>query len=164
MQWVKAAIVGAAGSLVMFGVMMVAIHGIGVAPFNTPPSAAFLVKLGLPAKPLALIVHFGYGIFWSLVFVALFRSQMSIARGLGLAGALWLVMMVLYSPIIGWGVAGFGAVARAATDPLYLGSPVKYVLATALLHVIYGLIVGWLNPLWINRGAGQRSDQPAPAA
>ena len=149
MQWIKAGAVGALGSLLMFVVMMAGIHGAGIAPFNMPPSAAFLERLGLNAGPLPLVAHFGYGIFWSVVFVALFGERGGIRRGLALAGALWLIMMLIYSPLIGWGVFGFGAVERAADHALYLGSPVKYVVATALLHALYGLVIGWLNPLWL---------------
>jgi len=37
----------------------------------------------------------------------------NIAKGLGLAGVLWLIMMLVYSPIIGWGVFGFGGPGHA---------------------------------------------------
>lgn len=40
MKWLKAATVGALGSLVMFLLLMLGIHGTGIAPFNLPPSAA----------------------------------------------------------------------------------------------------------------------------
>ena len=151
MYWLKAALIGALGSLVMFIIMMAAIHGAGVAPFNIPPSAAFLERLGLNVGPLPLLAHFGYGAFWSIVFASLFKKQMNVWRGLGLAAALWLFMMIAYSPIIGWGVFGFGATERAAEHALHLGSPVKYVIATAVLHAVYGLVIGLLNPLWLHR-------------
>jgi len=160
MKWFKAGVIGAIGSLIMFVLMMVAIHGAGVAPFNLAPSAAFMKTLGLPAKPLALIAHFGYGIVWSIVFVALFEHRLTIARGLGLAGVLWLGMMVIYSPIIGWGVFGFG---DTATGELALGNPVKYVVATAVLHAIYGLTIGWGNARWLGRPAGEAGGQVATA-
>jgi hypothetical protein len=66
MQYLKAALVGIVGSLVMFLIMMIGIHGTGIAPFNIPPSAAILVKLGLPVQSLVLLVHFGYGAFGPL--------------------------------------------------------------------------------------------------
>lgn len=159
MRWIKAATIGALGSLVMFVLIMFGIHGAGIAPFNLPPSAAFLEKLGLNAGPLPLLVHFGYGATWSLVLVALYRRDTDLGKGLGLATALWLVMMVAYSPLIGWGVFGFGAAGHqlSPTDPLYLGSPVKYVAATFVLHLIYGSIIGGLNPAWISFEASEHS-------
>ncbi len=150
-KWVKAGLVGAGGSLVMALVMFPAIQA-GVAPFNLPPSAALLERLGLNVGPLALVAHFGYGIFWSIVFVALFGERADVKRALGLAATLWLILMVIYSPAIGWGVFGFGAADRAADHPLHLGSPIKYAVATLLLHAVYGLVIGTLNPAWATRG------------
>jgi hypothetical protein len=150
MKWLKAGVVGALGSLVMFLIITLTLQT-GLAPFNTPPSAAFLAKLNIPAQPLGLVVHFLYGIVWSVILVALFRERTHIGNGLGLAAVLWLIMMVVYSPIIGWGFFGVGGSGHelAADHPLWIGSPVKYIVASALLHVVYGLIIGWLNPVWI---------------
>jgi len=157
MQWLKAAIIGALAALVMFLLMFAAIQS-GMAPFNVPPSAAFLVKLGLPAMPLALIVHFGYGIVWSIILVAVFKHRTSIGRGIGLAMALWLIMMLIYSPIIGWGLFGAADTSNLPAK-LQLGSTVKYIVASLVLHLIYGGIIGWLNPVWIYRGSARRADQ-----
>ncbi|MDE2291602.1 MAG: hypothetical protein KGL53_05920 [Elusimicrobia bacterium] len=147
MRMFKAALAGAAGSLLMFLLMMVGIKGLHVAPFNVPPSAAFLIKLGITAKPLALLVHFGYGMFWSAVLVAIFGERTDIPKALGLAGSLWLFMMIVYSPLIGWGVFGVGGAGHLLPpgSPLHLGPAPKYIVATLLLHVVYGLTIGWLD-------------------
>mgnify|MGYP006295375231 CR=1 FL=1 len=42
MKWVHAAVAGLIGSLVLFVVMIPGVHVTGMAPFNMPPSAAFL--------------------------------------------------------------------------------------------------------------------------
>ncbi|MDZ7690153.1 MAG: hypothetical protein U5K69_03180 [Balneolaceae bacterium] len=150
-HWTKAGIVGLVGSLIMFLFMMLGIHGTGIAPFNIPPSAAFLTKLGLAAGPLPLIVHFGYGAFWSILLVYLFKNKTDLGRGIGLALAAWLIMMLIYSPIIGWGVFGFGtAHTLAPSDPLYLEAGPKYLIMTLALHLIFGAVIGWLNPKWID--------------
>ena len=151
MKWLKSILVGVLGSLVMFLLMMIGIHGTGIAPFNLPPSAAFLEQLGLNTGPLPLLVHFGYGATWSLVLVALYGANTTVRRGVSLAAGLWLLMMLVHSPLIGWGVFGVGGPGHdlSPSDPLHLGSPVKYVVATFLLHVIYGTIIGGLNPAWI---------------
>lgn len=149
MKWLKAGLVGALGSLVMALIMFPAI-AMGVAPFNQPPSAAFLDSIGMKVGPLPLIVHFGYGIFWSIVFVALFAEKANLARGVALALTLWLLMMILYSPMIGWGPFGFGdAGTLPEDDPLYLAPGPKYLVATFVLHLVYGAVIGWLNPLWV---------------
>lgn len=159
MKWLKSAVIGALGSLVMFLLIMVGIHGTGIAPFNLPPSAAFLEQLGLNTGPLPLVVHFGYGATWSVVLVALYGAGTSVKRGVFLAVGLWLFMMLAYSPLIGWGVFGIGGSGHTlpASDPLYLGSPVKYVVATLLLHLIYGAIIGGLNPVWIQFGPSKHA-------
>lgn len=150
MKWLKAALIGALGSLVMFVVLFLGIHVTGMAPFNVPPSAAFLETLGLNVGPLPLVVHFGYGATWSIVLVGLYGAAVNAKRGIGLALALWGFMMIVYSPIIGWGFFGFGG-PNHGLDPshaLYLGSGVKYVGATLVLHLIYGGIIGWGNATW----------------
>ncbi len=150
-SWTKAGIVGLIGSLIMFLLMMLGIHGTGIAPFNIPPSAAFFTKLGIAVGPLPLLVHFGYGAFWSILLVYLFKQQTDITKGLGIAIAAWLIMMLIYSPIIGWGVFGFGdGHMLDPSNPLYLEGGPKYLISTLILHLIFGLVIGWLNPKWID--------------
>lgn len=147
MKWVKSALVGAAGSLVMVAIMMPLI-GSDVAPFRIPPSAAALKSMGFPTQPLALIVHFGYGMVGSVILVACFGKRTDIPKGLGLAGILWLIMMLIHSPIIGWGFFGT-ADTSGLPEALQLGSTVQYIVSTFLLHGVYGLVIGGLNPRWI---------------
>lgn len=152
MKWIQAALIGALGSLLMFILMMTSIHGLQAAPFNQPPSAAFLDMLGMKIGPLPLLVHFGYGIFWSLALVGVFQERTTLMKGLGLATALWLFMMLVYSPLIGWGVFGIGGSGHQLnpSDPLYIGSSMKYIIATFVLHLIYGATIGGLNAWLIN--------------
>lgn len=123
------------------------------------PLRGFLETIGLNVGPLPLLVHFGYGATWSLVLVVLYGRDASIGKGIGLALVLWLIMMVAYAPIMGWGLFGFGGTGHelAPTNPLYLGSPVKYVGATLVLHLIYGTIIGGLNSAWIPSGASEQT-------
>ncbi len=150
MKWLKAALVGAFGSLVMFAIMFVGIHVTGIAPFNQPPSAAFLTQMGWNVGPLPLLVHFGYGTFWSVALWAWKKDAVSTSTGVGVALGLWAMMMIVLSPLIGWGVFGASAGAQSLTTdhPLYLGSSVKYVGLTLVLHLIYGSIIGAGNAVW----------------
>jgi len=146
----KASTAGFFAALLMFALMYVGINVTGLAPFQIPPSAALYVQvLGLnvyTAEILGLITHFLYGIFWSIVLLAIFWDRTSVGKGVGLSLGLWLLMMLVHSPIIGWGFFGFGA---EATDVLALGSASKYILATLILHLIYGVIIGWINSNWV---------------
>jgi len=147
-NYVKAGVAGLLGSLVMFILMQIGL-ATGMAPFNLPPSAAFLVSIGLPAKPLALIGHFLYGAFWSIVLLGVTKDNVTIGKGTLLAVILWLIMMLIISPIIGWGVFGFGDAGEMAKDAkLYLAPGPKYLIATLVLHIVYGLIVGGVNKAW----------------
>jgi len=157
MNLVKAAIVGLVASLLMFLLIQMSIHsrfsGLMAlhAAFNTPPSAAFLLSLGLPAKPLALILHFLYGAAGSIILVTIYKNRVNTVRGIGFGMILWLIMMLVYSPIIGWGFFGFGdSVASLPSDePLALGAPLKYIMVTLFVHLIYGIVIGWTNKRWL---------------
>lgn len=151
MQWFKAGIIGLIGSLIIFGIMLLGIKVTSMAPFNMPPSAAFLKSLGFPVQPLALIVHFVYGAIWAIVLWALFGARTNLWSGLGLAVIVqWLLLMQLvYSPIIGWGMFGLQAGVLPADAPLALNSTMKYLAMTLVLHIVYGALNGWLIPKWI---------------
>lgn len=152
MKWLKAAGVGALGSLAMLPLILGGI-GSGIAPFNVPPSAAFLTLLGLNIGPLPLLAHFGYGAFWGIVFVILFGREVSVGRGLLLATGLWLFMMLVYSPVIGWGVFGIGGAAHdlSLDAPRYLGSSMKYIVSTFVIHLVYGGVLGGVVPRALSR-------------
>jgi hypothetical protein len=150
MQWLKAAGSGLIGSLVLFVVMVLGVQVTGMAPFNLPPSAAFLEALGLNIGPLAPVGHFAYGALWAVILLALFGQRVRMANALGLAGVQWLLLMVVYAPVIGWGFFGIGGPAHQlpADAPLYLGVAPKFLVMTLVLHAVYGAINGWLIPRW----------------
>lgn len=152
MRWIKATVVGALAALVMFIILMFGIHGSGLAPFNQPPSAVFLEKLGIPPQPLALIVHFLYGMFWSIVLVALLGSRTNAWTGMGLGVFLWLILLAIYAPIMGWGFFGVAGPGHdlPADHPLYIGSSLKLIVVGLVIHLIYGGLVGWLDRVWID--------------
>jgi tetrahydromethanopterin S-methyltransferase subunit C len=56
-------------------------------------------------------------------------------------------MMLVLSPVIGWGIAGFGAEAQllAEEHPLFLAPGPRYAMATLVLHMVYGAIVGSMD-------------------
>ncbi len=133
----------------MLLLMLLSIHVFEFAPFKIPPSAALLETLNLNNPPLPLILHFSYGITWSVILVYLAQKHTSVAKGLFLALALWLFMMIVHSPVIGWGFFGFNSTYKEGSR-LHLESGPIYLMITLVLHIIYGLIIGYLNPLWID--------------
>ncbi|MFP4103738.1 hypothetical protein [Coleofasciculus sp.] len=151
MKWLKAALFGALGGLAMFILLQIAIT-MGMAPINVPPSAAFLKSIGLPPEPLALIVHFGYAMVGSMILIAIFGNRTNVTKGIGLALVLWLILMLVFSPIIGWGFFGATGAKQQLSPPLQIGSPGMYIIATLVLHIIYGASIGWLDRHWIDWG------------
>lgn len=60
-------------------------------------------------------------------------------------------MMLVYSPVIGWGFFGMGNARLLQPDhPLYLNSAFGYILLTFTVHVVYGLTLGLLTN-WLIR-------------
>jgi len=63
---------------------------------------------------------------------------------------------------VGWGFFGLGGQgpSLAPGNPLHLGSPVKFLAMTLVLHIVSGALNGWL----IGRGlASGRARVSAPA-
>jgi len=144
------ALAGFFASLAMFLFIYLGIEITAMAPFTVPPSAAFLYNLGIEGKAYALLLHFSYGVFWSYVFVYTFEEDASITKAVLLSVILWIFMMMVYSPLIGWGIFGFGYAHHLAIDhPLYLANGPFYLLFTLALHLIYGTSLGFLHNRWL---------------
>jgi len=107
--------------------------------------------MSLNISPLPLLVHFGYGAFWSAILIGLAKSNTNIKKRVMLSIFLRLIMMVIYSPIMGWGFFGFRSVEAAPTANMYLENGPKYMRSTLIRHLLYGISVGWLNRVWTLR-------------
>lgn len=151
MKWIKTIISGLLATFSMDIAMNAMMYLFGLAPTNIHPAAAFLYNLGIENHFLALLLHFSYGTLWAIVFVYAFDKDISTKRALQLAGVLWFFMMLVYSPVIGWGFLGIGNARLLQPDhPLYLNSTGGYILLTFVVHVVYGLALGILTG-WLIR-------------
>jgi hypothetical protein len=131
-SWERGVGIGVA-TAVLTGIIMVELTKAGVSPFPEPPSLAFAeTVLGrkLPL-PVGLLFHVVYVTFWSTVFVRLLPRR-DLKWALALAGALWLAILVVLFPTIGWGVAGLQV------------SP-KLIPASFLPHLLFGLFLWGLD-------------------
>ena len=79
---------------------------------------------------LAAASHLAYGGIWASLLTQV-TYHVTIWKGLGLGVFLWLVMQVAVLPFIGWGLFGTTITSKIA-------------VATLVLHLIYGALVGWL--------------------
>ncbi|MBI3127788.1 MAG: hypothetical protein HYZ11_09310 [Candidatus Tectomicrobia bacterium] len=125
----KALAVGVLVSLILSAVMVPA-FALGLAPMPKQPSLAFAeTLLGRPLPlPVGLLFHVAYLTFWTLAFVVLFRDNLSFWNALALSLFLWVVILVVFFPFMGWGFLGLGV------------SP-KLIPASLVPHVLYAVVL-----------------------
>lgn len=125
---------GVAATVAMSALMLLGV-ATGLSPMPKPIPAAIAGKLtgGALPKPalmgLAVVLHLGYGAFWGAVFAAAAR-KVTVARGLLVGAGLWVIMGLLVLPWLGWGTFGAGVTPKIA-------------VATLVLHLVYGAVLGW---------------------
>jgi len=134
-HWGKALLLGAVNALLLSAIMVPAFK-LGVAPMPEPPSLAFAeTLLGRPLPlPVGLLFHVVYITFWSMAFVAVNYPRLTLVRALVLAAALWLVVLAVFFPVVGWGFLGLGI------------SP-KLIPASLLPHLLFGFFLWGLSRL-----------------
>lgn len=125
----KAAGIGVATALLLSAVMVPALR-FGISPLPKPLALAFaetVLGRSLPL-PVGLLFHIVYVAFWSVVYVALFRDRLTFFNALLLGLALWVVALVVFFPIAGWGVLGL------AVSP-------KLIVAALVPHLLFALFL-----------------------
>ena len=131
-SWPKAIGIGIAVS-VLTAIVAVILLKTGVSPFPKPPSLAFaetLLGQTLP-MPVGLLFHTAYVTFWSVVFVRYFPRK-TVLTALALAAVLWVGVLAVFFPVVGWGFAGL------AISP-------KLIVASILPHLLFGLLLWGLD-------------------
>lgn len=76
--------------------------------------------------PVGVASHLAYDTIWAVGFLCLFRNRLSLAKGLLFAAGLWILSLVVFAPIVGWGIAG-------------LNRGVIVMVQLAATHFLYGL-------------------------
>lgn len=137
----KAAAIGVINGILLSAVM-VPLFLTGISPMPQPPSLAFAqTVLGtMVPMPVGLLFHLVYVTAWSMIFV-LFLQPPTFIRALVLGLILWIVALVLFFPINGWGFLGLGV------------SP-ALIPAALLPHLLFSVFLWGLTRLIIvHRGA-----------
>ena len=118
---------------ILTAAIMLAATAAGLSPFPKPPSLAFAeTVLGRSVPlPIGLLFHLAYVTFWCLVYVRFFPRR-GLGPALGLGFALWLVILVVFFPVVGWGVAGL------AVSP-------KLIVASFVPHLVFALLLWALD-------------------
>ena len=134
-DWAKAFGLGIANGVAL-SLVMVALMKLGVSPLPKPLGLAFAETLSgrtLPL-PVGLLFHLAYVTFWSMVFVAVFRHSLTLRNALLLALFLWIGVLVVLFPIVGWGLLG-------------LGIGPQLVVGSFVPHLLFGLFLWSLGRL-----------------
>jgi len=147
-DWLLAFGIGIVTGLFLSAVMVPAFI-LGIAPMPEPPSLAFAKTLLGPRVPLpvGLLFHVAYVTGWAVAFVVLFRRRLSFRNALWLGLALWLVALLVFFPIIGWG-------------PLGLAIGPKLIVASLVPHLLFSLFLWALCRVAFGRTAAA-GDAPA---
>jgi len=128
-ETVKALGVGVATALILSAIVLPAFK-FGLAPMPQQPSLAFAeTSFGSPLPlPVGLLFHVAYVTFWSVVYVAFFRDRLTFLNALWVGLFLWVVILVVFFPFIGWGFLGL-----AISPKLFPASLVPHLLFAAVL-------------------------------
>lgn len=125
---------GVAATIAMSAVMAAGTLS-GPSPLPEPVPKAVVTSLLGVEGPLPVVValavglHLAYGGVFGALLAAVGRP-VTLARGVGLGVALWVVMGLLFLPALGWGAFGTAVTPRLA-------------VATLALHLVYGAVLGW---------------------
>ncbi len=125
----KAVGIGVLTALLLSAIMVPAFK-FGFAPMPKQPALAFAQMLLGPNVPLpvGLLFHVAYVTFWAVVYVALFWDRLTFLNALWLGLALWVVILVFFFPLLGWGFLGLSV------------SP-KLIPASLVPHVLFAVLL-----------------------
>ena len=125
----KALGIGVVTALLLTAIMVPAFK-FGIAPMPKPPSLALAQLLIGPdvPMPVGLLFHVAYVTFWSIAYVVLFWDRLTIRTALWLGLGLWVVILIVFFPLFGWGFMGLGI-----SPKMIPASLVPHVLFAGLL-------------------------------
>lgn len=125
---------------ILLSLIMVPAFRAGIPPIPQPPSLVFaetVLGRSLPL-PVGLLFHLVYVAFWSAVWVAWDHPRLRFATALALGLVLWVVALVVFFPINGWGLLGLGV------------SP-KLIPAALVPHLLFVVFLWGLGRLFFRR-------------
>ena len=138
----KAIGVGVAAAVLLSAVMVPAFK-LGVSPLPKPLGLAFaetLLGRTLPL-PVGLLFHVVYVTFWAVIYVVVFRARRTLVSALLLGLVLWLIVLVVFFPVVGWGFLG-------------LGVGPKLIVASLVPHLLFAVFLWGLCRFAFRNRAG----------
>lgn len=126
-DYAKAIGVGIATAVILSLVMVPASRA-GISPMPKPLGLAFAqALLGAVPLPVGLLMHVLYLTFWSVAYIVLF-TQHTFLNALWLALTLWVLVLVIFFPIVEWGFFGL------AVGP-------KLIIASLVPHLLFAIVL-----------------------
>lgn len=126
-DYAKAIGVGVATAVVL-SLIMVPLVLTGVSPLPKPLGLAFAQRvLGEVPMPVGLLFHIVYVTFWSVAYVKIFHYR-TLQNALWLGIGLWLLVLISFFPIVGWGFAGL------AEGP-------SLIIASLIPHILFAVVL-----------------------
>lgn len=148
-EWGKTLAIGLGVAVLTGAVMFLGIQT-GISPLPKPLGLAFaetVLGTSLPL-PIGLLFHAAWVMLFSAVYVVLFRDALTFMNVFWLAFALWLLTLVFFYPVVGWGFLGL------AVTPML-------IIASAVPHLLFAFFLWGLCRLILNekhdRNAGHAS-------
>lgn len=128
-EYGKAVLIGIMTGILL-AILNVATLKAQLSPLPKPLALAFaetLFGISLPL-PVGLLFHVAWVTFFSAVYVVLFRDALTLINAIWLAAILWLVALVVFFPIVGWGVWG------SAVSP-------KLIVPVTISHLLFAVFL-----------------------
>jgi hypothetical protein len=147
-DWAKAIGLGVATAVILAILNVLALKS-HASPLPEPLGLAFadtLLGRHVPL-PVGLLFHVLWVTFFAVVYVVLWRDRMTFGNAAKLALVLWLIAVIVFFPMVGWGVFGL------AVSP-------KLLLPATVSHLLFAVILWGLAHLTFGRGVGGRAPQP----
>lgn len=128
-EWGKTIAIGVAVAVLTAAIMFAGLKT-GVSPLPKPLGLAFAERLlgkDLPL-PVGLLFHIAWVTVFSAVYVVMFRDTLTFLQVFFLAFALWILVLVFFFPLVGWGFFGL-----SVSPKLIIGSAVPHLLFAIFL-------------------------------
>ena len=128
-DWVRALGIGVAIAIVTAAVMQAGMRA-GVSPMPQPLGLVFARTVlgdGVPL-PVGLLFHAVWVIAAVAAYVLAFREESSLGRALGFGAALWILVLVFFFPVVGWGFLGLTVTPRL-------------IVAAGVIHLVFALLL-----------------------
>jgi hypothetical protein len=142
-EWRKAVGVGLATAIIL-AILNVVTLRIHVSPLPKPLGLAFAETVfgRMLPLPIGLLFHLAWVTFFSIVYVVIWREALTLRNALILAIALWLLVLMMFFPIVGWGFFG-------------LAVSVKLIAPVTASHLLFAVILWGLCRIAFGNSAAE---------